>query len=189
MSVAESTVIFGPMLQVGCASASIALTSARSARVRPRNGPPEAVRTSECNGVRSPAVEELEGGRVLASRPGSSRPPPRRQAARREVAAGDEALLVGEREVDAVLQGPEGCRQPGEADDGVEDDVRLGAVEQLRQVAADLGERGQAVDRPVAPDAAATSSSSGWSRDDLERLAPDRPRGARGARCASSSPV
>src|SRR5436190_15549995 len=47
-SVAESTLIFGPMLQVGCASASSGVTSESSSRVRPRNGPPEAVRTSEC---------------------------------------------------------------------------------------------------------------------------------------------
>ena len=61
--VAESTVIFGPMLQVGCASASSGVTSASSSRVRPRNGPPEAVSTSDST--------------VLASRglPGTGRPP------------------------------------------------------------------------------------------------------------------
>src|SRR6185503_5361984 len=48
MSVAESTVIFGPMFQVGCASASEAVTPESSSRLRPRNGPPEAVRTSVC---------------------------------------------------------------------------------------------------------------------------------------------
>src|SRR6476469_4299910 len=41
--VAESIVIRPPMRQVGCASASSTETPARS--VRPRNGPPEAVRT------------------------------------------------------------------------------------------------------------------------------------------------
>ena len=65
MSVAESTVIFGPMLHVGWASASEEVTSASSPRPRPRNGPPEAVRTSESNGLGLDAVEELEGGRVL----------------------------------------------------------------------------------------------------------------------------
>ena len=46
ISVEESTVIFGPMLHVGWARASSTVTSARSALVRPRNGPPLAVRTS-----------------------------------------------------------------------------------------------------------------------------------------------
>ena len=46
MSVAESIEILPPMSQVGCASASSTVTSASSARVRPRNGPPDAVRTS-----------------------------------------------------------------------------------------------------------------------------------------------
>ena len=45
MSVAESIVIFSPMLHVGWASASAAVTSVSSSRRRPRNGPPEAVIT------------------------------------------------------------------------------------------------------------------------------------------------
>ena len=44
MSVEESMVIFGPMLQVGCASASSTPTSASSSVVAVRNGPPEAVK-------------------------------------------------------------------------------------------------------------------------------------------------
>src|SRR5918992_3568579 len=43
ISVAESTVIFPPICQVGCASASSTVTESRS--VRPRNGPPLAVST------------------------------------------------------------------------------------------------------------------------------------------------
>ena len=45
MSVDESMVIFGPIDQVGWASASSTVTSASSAFDRPRNGPPEAVST------------------------------------------------------------------------------------------------------------------------------------------------
>ena len=45
MSVDESTVIFGPMLHVGWANASSTVTCDRSSSVRPRNGPPLAVRT------------------------------------------------------------------------------------------------------------------------------------------------
>ena len=53
ISVAESMVIFGPICQVGCFSASAAVTSASALSDRPRNGPPEAVRISRRN---SPAA-------------------------------------------------------------------------------------------------------------------------------------
>ena len=59
----------------------------------------------------------------------------------RELTGGDEALLVGERKVDSRLERPERRVHAGEADDGVEDDVRLRTLEQLRRVAADLLER------------------------------------------------
>ena len=45
-----------------------------------------------------------------------------------------------------ALERPEGRRQAREADDCVEDDVRLGALEQLGQVAADLRQRREPVD-------------------------------------------
>ena len=57
ISVAESMVILPPIDQVGWRSASSTVTSSSSARVRPRNGPPEAVSTSSrrsCR-ARSPA--------------------------------------------------------------------------------------------------------------------------------------
>ena len=125
MSVAESMVIFGPMLQVGCASASAGVTAASSSRVRPRNGPPDAVRTSECDGLRRPPFEALEERRVLAV---DGQDPPATSLLRREreLARGDEALLVREREVDRRLERRERRGQTREADHGVEDDVRLG---------------------------------------------------------------
>src|SRR3712207_366697 len=46
MSVAESTVILPPIAHVGWRSASSTVTPSSSSRVRPRNGPPDAVRTS-----------------------------------------------------------------------------------------------------------------------------------------------
>ena len=46
ISVAELSVTTGPMSHVGWASASATVTSASSARRRPRNGPPDAVSTS-----------------------------------------------------------------------------------------------------------------------------------------------
>src|SRR5436190_1827731 len=55
MSVDESTVIFGPIDHVGCASASSMVTFARSAGVRPRNGPPLAVSTMRATSSWLPA--------------------------------------------------------------------------------------------------------------------------------------
>ena len=77
----------------------------------------------------------------------------------RELARGDEALLVRERERDAVLERPHRRGQPGEAERRVEDDVGLGALEQLGRVAADLRQRREAVDRRRA----------GGGGDELER--------------------
>ena len=57
ISVAESIVILPPIAQVGCCSACSTVTSSSSARVRPRNGPPDAVTTSRSTvPVRSPAI-------------------------------------------------------------------------------------------------------------------------------------
>ena len=44
ISVAESMVTFGPMDQLGWASACFGVTPAMSVRLHDRNGPPEAVR-------------------------------------------------------------------------------------------------------------------------------------------------
>ena len=98
----------------------------------------------------------------------------------RELAGGDEALLVGEREVDAVLERPERGRQAGEADDRVQHDVRLGPLEQLVEVAADLRQRREPVDRLRAGGrgdelelrAAPRSISSAWRP--IEPVAPSR---------------
>ena len=104
--------------------------------MRPRNGPPDAVRTSEST-VRLAAFEALEERRVLAvDREQQAAAPLLR--GQRELAGGDEALLVRERERDAALERPERRADAREADDRVQDDVRLGALEQLGQVAADL---------------------------------------------------
>ena len=54
-SVAELSVIIRPIAHVGWRRASSAVTSASSARVRPRNGPPDAVRTSEATSSLAPA--------------------------------------------------------------------------------------------------------------------------------------
>jgi hypothetical protein len=95
----------------------------------------------------------------------------------RELAGSDETLLVGEGEMDTALERPQRRRQPGEADDGVEDEIRLGPVEQLRQVTAYLRQRRQALD-PLRARGGGTELELGMGVDDLERLAPDRARGA-----------
>jgi hypothetical protein len=59
----------------------------------------------------------------------------------RELPGGDEALLVREREVDAVPERPQRRVDAGEADDRVEDDIGLRAFEELGEVAADLLQR------------------------------------------------
>src|SRR6185503_5963640 len=96
--------------------------------------------------LRSAAVEALERRGVLAvdRQQEASAPLLRRE---RELTGGDEALLVGERKRDAVLERPERRGQAGEADDRVQHHVRLRAVEQLGQVAADLRQRREPVDR------------------------------------------
>ena len=63
--VAELIVMTGPMAQVGCARASSTVTSASSAFVRPRKGPPEAVTTSLRTSARVPDGQGLEEGGVL----------------------------------------------------------------------------------------------------------------------------
>ena len=105
-SVAESTVILRPICQVGCSSACSGVTSASSSRLRPRNGPPEAVRTSESTSLRAAALEALEERGVLAVHRQQEPSPalPRRE---RELARRDEALLVRERERHASLERPE----------------------------------------------------------------------------------
>ena len=87
--------------------------------------------------VRCSALEPLEEGRVLGvdRQQEASAPLPRRQ---RELAGGDEALLVRERQRDAALERPQRRADAGEADDRVQDDVRLCGFEQFRDIAADL---------------------------------------------------
>ena len=96
----------------------------------------------------------------------------------RELACGDEALLVRERERHAALERPERRLDTREADDRVQHDVWLGLLEQRRQVAADLD----------VPDAARLRElrqvrrrrreraqlELGIAVDDVDRLPPDR---------------
>src|SRR3954454_15570690 len=134
--VAESIVILPPIAHAGWASASSTVTPSRSARRRPRNGPPAAGRTRRSaapGGGRDESLarpgrlvgHELVQRRVL----GVDRHDP---GARRlgelhaELAPDDQRLLVGQGEVDALPQRGDGRPQPGRADERVEDEVGLG---------------------------------------------------------------
>ncbi len=127
-SVAESIVIFGPIDQVGCARASSGVTLASWSAVRPRNGPPLAVRTMLSG---SPWSAHWKSAECSLST-GISAPASARAGRERELAGGDEALLVRERERDAVLERPHRRDQPGEAHDRVQDDVGLGRARAAR---------------------------------------------------------
>ena len=135
------------------------------------------------DGLGVPALEALERRRVLGV-DGQQQPSSPLLCGERELAGGDEALLVREREIDAGLERPQRRRQAREADDGVQDDVRLGAFEQLGEVASDLRQRRQPVD----------GLRAGSSGDELELRVPGRrsrspgdrsTRSLRGGRLAS----
>jgi hypothetical protein len=139
ISVEESTVIFGPMLQVGWARASSMVTSARSAAARPRNGPPLAVSTSCGDALRPGFVagaEALVQGPVFAV-DGDQFSPGGATGALYHRTAGDQRLLVGQRQPLAGQQRGQGDPEPGEPDDAVHADVGF------------LAEAGQ----PLGPDA------------------------------------
>ena len=93
----------------------------------------------------------------------------------REVAGRDEALLVREGERDAVLERPHRRNQAGEADDSVQHDVRLSALEQLGRVSPGLRQRRESRRSAATP----TSRQRARARD--ARRSPRSP-GARSSR-------
>ena len=108
--------------------------------MRPRNGPPLAV--SSDAGDLAPGVDRraqaLVHGAVLAvdrDQLGARRRPQRLH----DRAGGDQALLVGQGQPLARPQRGDRDRQPGEADDGVDDDV--GVLDEVGEVVDDRGER------------------------------------------------
>jgi hypothetical protein len=82
-------------------------------------------------------VEALEERRVLAV-DREQKPLPLAPGRECEITGGDEALLVRERERDAVLERPESRPDAREADDGIEDEVGRGTIEKLGDISADL---------------------------------------------------
>jgi hypothetical protein len=94
----------------------------------------------------------------------------------RPAGSGHEALLVRKGEVDAALERPEGRVHAREPDDGVEDDIRLRALEEFRQVAADRLQRRVDVVERCGSRGGGAELEFRMSLDDLDRLAADRPR-------------
>ena len=146
--------------------------------MRPRNGPPEAVRTIESTVSRGRPSRHWKTAlcsRVDRQQQASS--PLLR--AQRELAGGDEALLVREGERDPALQRPQRGADAGEADDGVEDDVRLGRLEQPSQLAADLdvldGMGGREPGEVGRARRERTELEARLPLDDCDRLGADRP--------------
>ena len=168
------------MDQVGCARASSTLTDSRSASGMVSERPARGGEDERVDRLRGAAFEALEDRGVLAvdRKQEPSAPLP---GGDREVACGDEALLVRERERDAALERPQRGADSGEADDRVQDEVGLRRVEELGQVAADLHvldvvARGERVERLRAR-AERDDLEVRMGIDDLERLPPDRAGG------------
>ena len=172
-SVAESTVIFGPMFQVGCASASSGVTSCRSSALRPRNGPAGGREHERIDRLGARPSRHWKAAECSLST-GSSRPPPRLHAASASSPAATRLSLFASASVDAALERPERRRQAREADDGVQDEVRLRARRAARSRSPPTCVSGARPSIGCEPDAAAHSSSPGCAVDDLERLPADR---------------
>ena len=137
-SVAESIVIFGPIRQVGCASASSTVTaSSDSGIATPERSPAGGQHQTRHRASGSPtrhcqmAECSLSTGRSRSS--GS--PPSSSSSARDQVPAGDERLLVGQRHAPPRAQRGEDRRQCGHAGGGHHDEVDAVERGQLGQPA------------------------------------------------------
>ena len=124
ISVAESTVIFGPIRQVGCRSASSTVTSASSRGLRPRNGPPLAVSTTRSTSSGRPPCSAWKMALCSLST-GRTRPPRARGQVHDQRPGHDQRFLVGHGDGLAGFQGRPGARQPRRADDGRHHDVHF----------------------------------------------------------------
>ena len=151
ISVAESIVIFSPMVQVGWREGVVAahplqFIGGSAAERTPRGG-----EDRRPHALARHALQELEEGRVL----GVDRHQARARAGpdrRDQVAAGDEALLVGERDRDAALQRRQRRAQAGGADQRVQHDVGGAGVDQGGEVRV-VGHRAPAGGGGRPPDA------------------------------------
>ncbi len=126
ISVAESTVIFAPMLHVGMGERvghrDLGERLRRAAPERPTRGGDD----DAGDGAVGRALEAL-GERGVLAVDREHAPPAARVGGRDELAAGDQALLVRERQVGAGGEGGKRRAQAGGAHDRVQDDVRAAA--------------------------------------------------------------
>ena len=130
ISVAESIVIFPPMSHVGCASASSRVTASRSAA--PAERPAAGREHQPVDGARALAPDQLEERGVLRVHRQELGAGGLRER-RHELAAHDQALLVGEREVDALAERRHRRAEPGRADQRVKHEVAVGVRDQLHE--------------------------------------------------------
>ena len=214
MSVAESMEILPPIAHVGCASASSTVTDCSDARERPRNGPPDAVIVSPV-GVPTGSPASSWCSAACSESTGRIRAPVASASWVTELAADDERLLVGEREVDALAQRRDRRAEAGRADERVEHEVGAGLDDEpdepLRPgehlaVGPRLGGArpgvhvgdGDAVHAgalrlgdqrlPGALGAQADELEVLGALDDVERLGPDGPGGPEDEETASGTP-
>ena len=135
-------VILPPIAHVGCLSACSTVTSSISARERPRNGPPEAVTIRRSTVPGALAGDQLVQRGVLGvdrDQLGAGGLGERGH----ELAADDQRLLVGQRDVDALGERDDRRAEAGRADDRVE---RRGRRRTRRRGAP--GPRGRPAPRP-----------------------------------------
>ena len=170
--VAESIVMRAPIAHVGWRSASATEMSASSARERPRNGPPEAVTISDSTASGDSPRSSWCSAECSEST-GSSAAPAARRGGQHQRAAGDEALLVRERDVDAGLERLERRGETGDAHAGVQHDVGV-----------DLGrEAGDAVERRARERRAGARRGLVGQRDRLGAVPARQLRRARDRSC------
>ena len=150
---AELVVTIRPMSQVGWARASCGETSCSCSRVRPRNGPPEAVRISRSTSAARAGAQALGNRGVLRIHRDDLAFAGRGLDQR---AADDQRFLVGQCQGGPGLERGQGRRQADGAGDAVEDDVgvdfrdpRRGvrAGHEFRAVADQPGRAGGVVDQ------------------------------------------
>ena len=148
ISVAESIVMRPPIAQVGWRSASATLTSASSAARAPAERAARGRDDQRLDGAGRLVPQQLVERRVL----GVDRHERGAAAGGRrehEVAAGDEALLVRERDVDAGLERGERRAQARDADAGVQHEV--GATPRRRARRRPRGPRARCPRSPRGP--------------------------------------
>ena len=120
--VALSTEILAPIDQLGWATAWLGVTAAISARVRQRNGPPEAVRISRST-LSAGSPRSAWKIALCSESTGSSTAPLASTSAISRLPAQTRHSLVGERDHGAAADRGQGRAEPGRADDRRHDPV------------------------------------------------------------------